>query len=134
MIPAKVLIVEDERIVAQHLRQHLSLLGYQVPAIATTGSQALEQINKFRPDLVLIDIHIEGEIDGIETCARIPPALRIPVIYLTAYSEEATLERARKTQPYGYLIKPFSERELHATIQMALERRQADVLRATASG
>ena len=94
--------------------------------MATAGEQALAQIQEMLPDVVLMDIHIEGEIDGIETAARIPPELHIPVIYLTAYSEEATLERARLTKPYGYLLKPFSERELHAAIQMVLERRRAD--------
>ena len=74
-----------------------------------------------------MDIHIEGDIDGIETAARIPPDYHIPVVYLTAYSEEATLERARETRPYGYLLKPFSERELHATIQMVLERRRTEI-------
>ena len=69
-----------------------------------------------------MDVHIEGEIDGIDTAARIPPSHHIPVVYLTAYSDEATLERARATRPHGYLLKPFSERELHATIQMVLER------------
>ena len=98
--------------------------------MATSGAQALQQIAEHRPDVVLMDIHIEGEIDGIETAARIPAELQIPVIYLTAYSEEATLERARATRPYGYLLKPFSERELHAAIQMVLERRRADVRRA----
>ena len=75
-----------------------------------------------------MDINIDGDIDGIETASRIPTDRQIPVIYLTAYSEEATLERARGTRPYGFLLKPFSERELHATIQMVLERRRADVL------
>ena len=126
MATAKVLIVEDERVVALHLRQQLSRLGYQVPAMATAGEQALQHIRDFQPDVVLMDIHIEGDIDGIETAARIPPELHVPVIYLTAYSEEATLERARLTKPYGYLLKPFSERELHAAIQMVLERRLAD--------
>jgi signal transduction histidine kinase len=126
MATAKVLIVEDERVVALHLRQQLSRLGYQVPAMATAGEQALQHIRDFQPDVVLMDIHIEGNIDGIETAAHIPPELHVPVIYLTAYSEEATLERARLTKPYGYLLKPFSERELHAAIQMVLERRLAD--------
>jgi signal transduction histidine kinase len=126
MTQAKVLVVEDERVVAMHLRQQLSRLGYNVPAMATAGKQALQQIQELLPDVVLMDIHIEGDIDGIETAARIPPELHIPVIYLTAYSEEATLERARLTKPYGYLLKPFSERELHAAIQMVLERRKAD--------
>jgi signal transduction histidine kinase len=128
MKPATVLVVEDERVVAMHLRQQLSRLGYQVPAMATSGAQALKQITDLRPDVVLMDIHIEGRMDGIETASRIPLELRIPVIYLTAYSEEATLERARQTKPYGYLLKPFSERELHAAIQMVLERRRADSL------
>src|SRR5258705_11025370 len=74
-----------------------------------------------------MDIKIGGEIGGIETAARIPPEYHTPVIYLTAYSEQATLDRTRATNPYGYLLKPFSERELHATIQMVLERRGADV-------
>jgi signal transduction histidine kinase len=126
MTQPKVLVVEDERVVALHLRQQLSRLGYQVPAMATAGEQALKHIRELLPDVVLMDIHIEGDIDGIETASRIPPELHIPVIYLTAYSEEATLERARLTKPYGYLLKPFSERELHAAIQMVLERRRAD--------
>ncbi len=128
MQPARVLVVEDERVVAMHLRQQLSRLGYVVPAMATKGSEALSKIAELLPDIVLMDIHIEGDIDGIETAARIPPELQIPVIYLTAYSEEATLERARLTRPYGYLLKPFSERELHAAIQMVLERRRADLV------
>ena len=122
MMPARVMVVEDERIVALHLQQKLVKLGYGVPGVAASGEQALEQIEASRPDLVLMDIHIDGGIDGIETVTRIPAGYHIPVIYLTAYSEEATLERARATRPYGYLTKPFSERELHATIQMALER------------
>jgi hypothetical protein len=126
MSAIRIVAVEDERIVALHLRQQLQSLGYEVPAIAASGEAALNDITAFRPDIVLMDIHIEGEIDGIETAARIPAELGIPVIYLTAYSEEATLERARATKPYGYLIKPYSERELHATIQMALERREAE--------
>jgi signal transduction histidine kinase len=123
---ATVMVVEDERVVAMHLRQQLSRLGYHVPAMATSGPQALRLIQECRPDVVLMDIHIEGDLDGIETAARIPSDLHVPVIYLTAYSEEPTLERARATKPYGYLLKPFSERELHASIQMVLERRRAD--------
>ena len=123
---AKIVVVEDERVVALHLRQQLARLGYDVPAMATKGRQALELIESHRPDVVLMDIHIDGEMDGIATAARIPDHLHIPVIYLTAYSEDSTLERARSTKPYGYLLKPFSERELHATIQMALERHRAD--------
>ena len=121
-LPA-VLVVEDERIVALQLKQQLMSLGYMVPAMVANGASALRHITESVPDIVLMDIHIEGSIDGIETASRIPPELDLPVIYLTAYSEDATLERARATKPYGYLIKPYSDRELHATIQMALERR-----------
>jgi two-component system cell cycle sensor histidine kinase/response regulator CckA len=125
MTATKILVVEDERIVALHLKQKLTVLGYDVVAVAS-GEAALQKIGESRPDVVLMDIHIEGLMDGVETASRIPPDLEIPVIYVTAFSEEATLERARATKPYGYLIKPYSERELHATIQVALERRRAD--------
>lgn len=121
-VPAKILIVEDESIVAFNLQQRLAQLGYTVPHVAVSGQQSLELISSSQPDLVLMDIHIEGEMDGIEVAARLNESHPVPVIYLTAYSEDSTLERARRTRPYGYLIKPFSERELHATIQMALER------------
>src|SRR5690606_23612381 len=91
------------------------------------GVEALGLIEEKRPALVLMDIGIEGELDGIETASRIPAEYHIPVIYLTAFSEEATLERARATRPYGFLLKPFADQELHATIQMALERRQTEL-------
>jgi two-component sensor histidine kinase/CheY-like chemotaxis protein len=123
----QVMLVEDERIVAMNLRQQLLKLGYRVPAVAASGADALRQIEAFRPDVILMDIHIEGDMDGISTAAAIPGEYQIPVIYLTAYSEEATLALARTTKPYGYLIKPFSERELHATIQMTLERRNVEL-------
>lgn len=119
---AHILIVEDEAIVAFNLQQRLSHMGYHVPDIAVSGTDTLALVSKARPDLILMDIHIEGDMDGIDVAARIHETGTVPVIYLTAYSEDSTLERARKTRPYGYLIKPFSERELHATIQMALER------------
>ncbi|MEA2754545.1 MAG: hypothetical protein QOJ54_834 [Aliidongia sp.] len=126
MTGARIMVVEDERIVALHLRQQLMKLGYDVPAPVSSGEQALRQVEALKPQLILMDIHIDGAIDGIETAARIPADSHIPVIYLTAYSEQATLDRARTTKPYGYLVKPFSERELHATIQMALERSRAE--------
>jgi len=127
MMASRILVVEDERIVALNLQQRLVKLGYEVPAIVASGEHALQKMRDLHPDLVLMDINIEGDIDGIETASRIPAELNIPVIYLTAYSEDATLERARGTKPYGYLVKPFSERALHATIQMVLERRNTDL-------
>ncbi|HSB97706.1 MAG TPA: response regulator [Spongiibacteraceae bacterium] len=127
MLPTRVMVVEDERVVALNIKRRLISLGYEVPASASSGRQALEEMKAVRPDIVLMDIHIEGSMDGIETASLIPEQLHIPVIYLTAYSGDDTLERAKETKPYGYLLKPFSERELHATIQMALERRKTDI-------
>jgi signal transduction histidine kinase len=124
--PARILVVEDESIVAFNLQQRLSQLGYDVPAIAVSGQESFELVAQTQPDLVLMDIHIQGDLDGIEVAERLQQTHAIPVIYLTAYSEDSTLERARKTRPYGYLLKPFSERELHATIQMAFERQQLE--------
>jgi len=122
----RVMIVEDEAVVALHLRQELTRLGYTVVAMATAGEQALRLVEEVFPDIILMDIHIQGEIDGIETARRIPRYLHIPVIFLTAYSEDVTLKRAGETHPYGYLIKPFLDRELHATIKMAMVRSRTD--------
>jgi PAS domain S-box-containing protein len=125
--PSRILVVEDESIVAFNLQQRLSQLGYDVPAIAVSGDECMEMFSKTQPDLVLMDIHIQGDMDGIEVASRLRETHSAPVIYLTAYSEDSTLERARQTRPYGYLLKPFSERELHATIQMAFERHKLEV-------
>ncbi|KZB62179.1 diguanylate cyclase [Thalassospira lucentensis] len=125
--PIHVMIVEDERIVALHLRQQLARLGYDRTSVHSAGINALKAIETDAPDIILMDIRIDGDLDGIETAAGIPEHLMIPIIYLSAYSEDTTLERARKTRPYGFLLKPFSERELHATIQMALERREVEL-------
>ncbi|WP_127806329.1 response regulator [Hydrogenophaga sp. NH-16] len=124
--PARILVVEDESIVAFNLQQRLSMLGYDVPAIAVSGQESIDLVSQMRPDLVLMDIHIQGDMDGIEVAAKLRETHAVPVIYLTAYSEDSTLERARRTRPYGYLLKPFSERELHATIQMAFERQRLE--------
>jgi len=127
MTKAKVLVVEDERIVALHLRQQLTRLGYDVVAVVFSGDQALRSVREHRPDVILMDIHIEGDVDGIDTALEIRTLFQTPVIFLTAHAEEPTLARARATKPFGYLLKPFSERELHATIQMVLERRAVEV-------
>jgi two-component system sensor kinase FixL len=121
----KILVVEDSAAIALDLSWQLETLGYEVVGTAASGEEALQQIADTEPDAVLMDIRLSGGMDGIETAARIPDTVNPAVIYLTGSSEEATLKRARETQPYGYLLKPFSERELHATIQIALERRRA---------
>lgn len=124
----KILIVEDERIVAIDLKRRLSKLGYQVTGMAANGQKALALIDQELPNVVLMDIHIQGDIDGVEVATMLQKTHSIPVIYLTAYSEEKTLTRARATKPYGYLLKPFSDRELHIIIQVSIERYQSDIL------
>ncbi len=131
MPPSRILVVEDEGIIALNLREQLLSLGYDVPPAVASGEQALRHIDASPPDLILMDINLKGTLDGIATATRIPAALGIPLIYLTAYSSDATLSRAAATNPYGYLLKPFSARELHAMIQVSLARCRTD--RATAN-
>lgn len=119
---SRVLIVEDESIVALDLQRRLIRLGYEVPRVAASHDQTLRAVAETEPNIVLMDINISGAIDGIDTAKKID----LPIIFLTAYSEEKTLQRAKESKPYGYLVKPFSERELHATIQMALERHEVE--------
>jgi PAS domain S-box-containing protein len=118
--PIKILIVEDERIVALDLRESLRSLGYVVIGMAASGDKAIELVKDNKPDLILMDIMLKGEIDGITTTQKILSEFNIPVIYLTAYADENTVARAKVTEPYGYLLKPFEVRELHTTIEMAL--------------
>jgi len=119
---ASILVVEDERIVAEDLKQTLEDLGYTVPAVATTGAKAKECVSLFKPNLILMDIMIRGPVNGIDTTREILQTNDIPVVYLTAYADDATLARAKETCPYGYLVKPFSDRELCASIETALTR------------
>ena len=118
MKKTKILIVEDEAIVAQDLEGTLGRMGYLVPAIVSTGEEAIQTAAQTRPDLVLMDIVLHGKMNGVEAAERIRFELGIPVVYLTAYADEKTLDRAKRTEPYGYLLKPFDERELHSTIEI----------------
>ncbi len=122
MSKAKILIVEDKFIVAQDIAVSLKKLGYSVCGIADSSPDALEAAESSSPDLVLMDIRLKGDTDGIATAALIQERQQIPVIYLTAHSDEATLERAASTEPAGYLLKPFDERQLYTTIELALNR------------
>jgi len=115
-----IMLVEDEMIVAMDVRQRLEALGYAVVAHAISGEDAIRCAKKERPDLILMDIKIRGEMDGIETAARIRESLDIPIIYVTAFADEATLNRACATEAYGYLIKPFEDRELRSAIEIAI--------------
>jgi signal transduction histidine kinase len=123
--PARILVVEDESIVALDLRSSLEHLGYTVVGTAATGEDAMAIAERELPDLVLMDIRLRGEMDGTEAADRIRRQLGLPVVYLTAYSDEATLQRAQVSEPYGYLLKPFADRDLQVTIQMALYRHRA---------
>lgn len=122
-----IMVVEDEGIVARDLSQRLTHLGYRVPAISMTGEDALKQAEAIHPDLVLMDINLRGGIDGVETASRLRQKHNVPVIYLTAYSDSSTLDRAKQTEPYGYLLKPFVEPELHAAIEVALFKHQREL-------
>ncbi len=127
MSEVKVLIVEDELLIAKGLARKLQKLGYSVVGIVSDGNKALEQVGETQPDLVLMDIVIKGEMDGIETAEKINESFNIPVIYVTAYADDSTLERAELTGSYGYILKPYKDRELHATIKLALRKHQAQL-------
>jgi PAS domain S-box-containing protein len=119
---ASILIVEDENIIALDIKTTLTNLGYAVPALASTGEEAIEKVAELDPDLVLMDIHLRGAMDGVDAAEAIRSRFDVPVVYLTAYADPATVGRARVTEPYGYVLKPFDERELHVVIEMALYR------------
>lgn len=121
-----IFIVEDEAIVANDIKETLKSLGYSVPGIAKSGELALEKVKELKPDLVLMDIHLAGQMDGVETAGKIHILYNIPVIYLTAYADKALLDRAKVTEPYGYVIKPYDERELHSVIEMALYKHRVE--------
>ncbi|BAY76707.1 PAS/PAC sensor hybrid histidine kinase [Nostoc linckia NIES-25] len=120
MTNAKILVVEDEAIVAKDLQYRLKKFGYTVPAIASSGEEAINKAIETSPDLVLMDIRLKGNMDGIEAAQEISRELDIPIIYLTAYADDTTLQRAKITEPFGYLLKPFKEKELHTNIEITL--------------
>ena len=122
----KIMIVEDEGIIAFSIRKKLENLGYEVPIMSTTGEEALLQAMNIRPDLALMDIMLGDGIDGIETATLLREQLGTPIIYLTANVDEKTIQRAKVTEPYGYLVKPFEERELSTTIEMALYKHHTE--------
>jgi diguanylate cyclase (GGDEF)-like protein/PAS domain S-box-containing protein len=124
---AKILVVEDERIVALDLAHGLEHLGYEVVGMVASAADAVRAAREHRPDVVLMDIHLDGPVDGTVAGREILEQLRIPVVYLTAYAEPETLARAEASRPYGYLLKPFELRELDACLRMAMARRQAEL-------
>lgn len=124
----KILIVEDERIIAFDIKNCLENSGYTVSAIAATGEQAIKNAAELHPDLVLIDVMLKGNMSGIEAAAEISSRFNIPIVYLTAYSDAANLQKLRMTQPFGYIVKPFVEPQLITTIEIALNRHQAELV------
>ncbi|MGI6648941.1 MAG: response regulator [Bacillota bacterium] len=124
MSGARILIVEDEGIEALDLQQRVTGMGYTVLDIVSTGEEAIEKAGETLPDLVLMDIMLPGEIDGVTAAEQIRSRFNLPVIYITAYADEDTLQRAKVTEPYGYIVKPFRERELQITIDMALHKHE----------
>lgn len=116
----RILVVEDESIVAKDIQNTLIRLGYDVPATASNATSALEKIEQYEPDLVFLDIKLKGDVDGIQIAEHIKNTRNIPVIFLTSFVDKATLDRAKVTEPYGYLVKPFNENDLNSTIEMAL--------------
>ena len=115
--PTGVLVVEDEAIVSADIEMKLGRLGYPVAGVATSGETAIQQAREVRPSLVLMDIHLEGSMDGIEAAKVLRDRWGIPVVFLTAFADHATLDRAKFAQPFGYLVKPFSERDLQVSIE-----------------
>lgn len=117
-----ILVVEDEGIIARSIQTILTENGFRVPAIVSSGEEAIKKAEELRPDLVLMDIVLSGALDGIGAAEQIHARFDIPIVYLTAYADHETIERAKLTRPYGYVVKPFTENELHAAIELALYR------------
>ena len=120
-------MVEDEAIVARDLMQRLEGLGYSVTGTAASGAEALALADSTRPNLVFMDITIQGTMDGIETAKRLSHRMDVPIIFLTAHTDTGTIQRAKQARPYGYLIKPLDEREMITTIEMVMSRHVSDV-------
>lgn len=126
MSTAKILVVEDENIVATDIKNRLKRLGYSVPAVVNSGEKALKKVEETHPSLVIMDIRLSGDMDGVTAAEKIRSRFQIPVIYLTAYSDETTLQRAKVTEPFGYILKPFQARDLQIAIEMALHKHQME--------
>ncbi len=126
MSNVKILVVEDESIVAMDIKHRAEGLGYSVTGITPSGEGAIQKASETLPDLVLMDIVLKGDMDGVEAAQKIRDTLDIPVVYLTAYSDEKTLKRAKVTEPFGYIIKPFEDRELHSAVEVALYKHKME--------
>lgn len=127
MTKSKILIVEDELIIALDMKKRLEDFGYSVPFIVASGEKAIEKVEEICPDLVLMDIMLKGDMDGIQAAEQIHARFDIPVVYLTAYADDNTLQRAKITEPFGYILKPFEEKELFTIIGIALYKHKMEI-------
>jgi two-component system, response regulator PdtaR len=118
----KILLVEDDDVIAKVAEWRLKNLGYTFVGRATSGAEAMQLVVNAKPDLVLMDINIRGDIDGIETAKMIKKGFNIPVVYVTSHSDGPTLERAKATRPDGFIVKPFDDEDLRVAIQLALNK------------
>lgn len=125
----KILVVEDESIIAADIAMSLQGMGYEVIPTVSSGNKAIMKIEENRPDLILMDIVIKGEMDGIETAEQIGEQFQIPIIFLTAYADKKTLERAKKTGPFGYITKPFEEVDLRVAVEIGLYKAKMEAER-----
>ncbi|MGD1713554.1 putative bifunctional diguanylate cyclase/phosphodiesterase [Dapis sp. BLCC M172] len=126
MSKSKIMIVEDESIIAEDLADSLRTMGYTVVDIVSSGEEAILMAAEKQPNLILMDVMLQGEMDGVTAAEQIQSNLQIPIIFLTAYTDNKTLQRVKATNPFGYIVKPFEERNLHLTIEIALQRHQYD--------
>ncbi|MBC7473611.1 MAG: response regulator, partial [Candidatus Sericytochromatia bacterium] len=125
-ISPKILIVEDQSIVSMDIQNRLKNLNYTIAGTSSSGAGAIKKAEETSPDLVLMDIMLKGDMDGIDAAKQIIMRFDIPIIYITAYADSNTLQRAKITEPFGYILKPFEEKELKATIEMALYRHKME--------
>ena len=121
-----ILIVEDERIIAKGIEKRLKGLGYAVAGSALTGEEGVQKATDLRPDLVLMDIHLGSGMDGIEAAGVIRKQLNLPVVYLTAHSDDAILQRAKLTEPFGYVLKPYEDKDLQTAIEIGLYKHKME--------
>jgi two-component system, response regulator PdtaR len=126
MEKAKILVVEDQNIVALNIKNKLKNLGYTVPGTAATGEEAIRKAELMNADIVLMDIKLKGDMDGIEAAREIKNRLGIPVLYLTASTDDEIFDKAKTTEPAGYISKPFKEEDLRSNIEMALHKHRAE--------
>lgn len=122
----KIMVVEDEAVIAIRLQERLTAMGYHVVGISYSGEEAMKQARRLRPDLILMDIMIPGKMDGVVVAKWVKAELDIPVIFLTAFSEDKIIERAKQAKPYGYIVKPFQDRELKASVEVALYKKETE--------